>query len=191
MIVTAVKTSNWDLLMRLNKLLYLILFLVGFLGSSCNLLKEEDQKYAVWRIQNENYFKYMKDSADYQLYNIPGSRGGGSYYYKILRMGNRPVVDFYETTLVEISCRGQLINGATFANSFEGDPVELDSTSNSFSEQVAFMVRGLRENMRDMKVGEIRRIVLPQELGYGDLKDSKDIPPYSVTIWDIYLKGYF
>ena len=185
------KTPNWYLLMRLNKLLYLILFLVGFLGSSCNLFNEEDQKYALWRIQNEQYFKCMKDSADYQLYNIPGIRGGGSYYYKILRTGDRSIVNFYEAISVEISCRGQLINGAIFANSFEGDPVELDSTSNSYSEQVAFMVRGLRENMRDMKVGEIRRIVLPQELGYGDLKGSKDFPPYSVTIWDIYLKGYF
>ena len=182
---------NLKRIMKTNKLLYCIFLVVCAIATSCNSSNEQDEMYSDWRIKNQNYFKSMKDSSDYHIYNIPTSRGGGSFYYKILKNGNLPVDSLSEYTVVNISCRGKLINGLFFANTFDGDPILSDSTSFSYLEQAAFLVKGFQENLRSMKVGEVRRFVLPQELGYRDLKDLKKIPPYSVTIWDVYLKNYY
>ena len=177
--------------MKANKLMYFILIVVCVFTISCNPSNEQDEMYSDWNIQNQNYFKNMKDSLDYQIYNIPAIRGGGSFYYKILKKGNQPIDSLSDYTVVDINCRGQLITGVLFANTFQENSILTDSTTFSFTEQVAFLVKGFKENLKQMKVGEVRRFVLPQELGYGALKNTKEIPPYSVTIWDVQLISYY
>ena len=173
----------------MNKLFIPFLFLI--LTFSCKSSNDPEVVYADWNLKNKQYFNQMKDSTDYVLYQIPASRGGGSFYYKTLKNGNQPIDSLSDYTVVNIVCRAQLINGVIFANTFQGNSILSADTTNSYNQQVAFFVKGFTENLRQMKVGEVRKFVLPQELSYKDLRDDKVIPPYSVTIWEIKLNAYF
>jgi FKBP-type peptidyl-prolyl cis-trans isomerase len=48
-------------------------------------------------------------------------------------------------------------------------------------------VKGFADNLKQMKTGEIRMFVLPQELGYGTVGLANAVSPYSTTIWLVQL----
>lgn len=166
---------------------FLIPFIICISTVACKSPNDTEVRYADWNIINKDYFKNMKDSSDYVLYQLPPDRSGHSFYYKILSQGTQSHGDLSDTSWVSINFRGKLITGFVFDQTYQENSVLNDTSAKPQSFQLNLLINGFVENLRLMKTGEIRRIVLPQELGYGNYLNSTAIPPYSVTIWDLQL----
>lgn len=166
---------------------FIIPFLICILTVSCKSPNDPEVLYADWNTKNKVYFEHMKDSSDYILYQIPLERGGHSFYYKILSQGTQSYENLSDTSWVSINFRGKLITGFVFDQTYQGNSVLNDSSATPQSFRIDVLIKGFGENLKQMKIGEIRRIVLPQELGYGTYLITTTVPPYSVTIWDLQL----
>jgi len=142
--------------------------------------------YADWINSNDTYFAAMKDSTGYTKFTVPTSRGGGSYYYKVITKGDTLSASPQSNDEVTVQYRGRLLNGSIFDQSFSG-AIPPDTTALAATFFVHQVVAGWMENLQQMKVGEYRKIVLPQELGYGADGSYPAILPYSVTVWDVRL----
>ena len=77
--------------------------------------------------------------------------------------------------LATVTYTGMLSNAATF-----------DTGTFSFTLGSGGVIQGFDEGVTGMRVGGIRRIVIPPELGYGDT-GSGSIPPGSILIFRIQL----
>jgi len=175
--------------MKPNQLIFLSLFLSLFLITSC---KTEDPAgvYAAWKQQNDSYFSNMKDSSGYVLYNIPEYEGGGSFYYKITTPGDQGSVSPLYNSQVKVNYRGKLINQLVFDQTYTGLIPPMDSISAPRQFYANQLIRGWTENLMQMKVGETRTLVLPQQLGYGAAGAGMAIAPYSTTVWEVQLVSY-
>jgi len=154
--------------------------------ASCKM-DDSTSTIQAWKLKNDTYFSAMKDSTSWQAYNIPASRGGSSFYYKILTQGNPSSVSPVYTDMVTLQYRGKLIDGTVFDQSFSGALPSTDGSGTPDSFLLYQLVNGWIENLIQMKVGETRAVVLPQELGYGSAGASPSILPYSTTVWIIQL----
>lgn len=76
---------------------------------------------------------------------------------------------------------GYLIDGTTFDSNVGGNEFQ-------FTIGAGEVISGWEIGLIDMKVGEVRRIVLPPDYGYGDMQVGQ-IPPNSVLIFDVELKS--
>lgn len=141
--------------------------------------------YTTWKNQNTAYFNSMKDSTGFVSYIVPNS-GGLSYYYKILKQGNPDSISPSLSGLVKVNYRGALITGSVFDQTYKGNILQNDSTAKPYSFYLSALIVGWQLNLLQMKPGEIRRIVLPQELGYGSYYMTP-ITPYSTLLFDIQL----
>ena len=173
----------------MNKLFIPFLFLI--LTFSCKSSNDPEVVYADWNLKNKQYFNQMKDSTDYVLYNIPSTLGGYSFYYKILSQGTQIPKNLSDTSWVRINYKGGLITGFIIDQTYTESNVLNDSTAKPNSFRLNNLIKGFTENLKLMKIGEVRRIVLPQELSYGIYTGSTIIPPYSVTKWDVQLVETF
>ena len=172
--------------MKRIKLILLALPVFVLLFSGCNK-DDTATKYAAWKVKNDTYFTSMKDSTSYTLYTIPAERGGGSFYYKVTQAGGQTdsvSPQYYD--FVVVNYRGKLIDGTVFDQTFTGNIIPPDSTATSAGFYVIAVIPGWIENLSQMKVGETRKFVLPQELAYGATL-SGSILPYSVTTWEVVL----
>lgn len=176
--------------MKSNKLIFFFVCLFFILSTSCKTNDNEDF-IADWKVKNETYFANMKDNVGYVLYTIPISRGGGSYYYKIISAGDTNSLSPTFNDFVKVNYRGKLIDGRVFDQSYIGDTFPNDSTGTELTIEVNKLIKGWTENLMQMKPGEKRRIVLPQELGYGGTYVSNLLLPYSTTIFDIQLIAFY
>ena len=172
----------------MKRITFGILTLTAFLVliTSCNKY-DTAEAFAAWKTQNETYFANYKDSADYVLYTIPASSGGGSYYYKVTLQGDLASVSPTVNERVSVNYRGKLINGIIFDQTYQGKILQGDTTAVPRLFYPKQLIRGWMENLKQMKTGEVRTIVLPQELGYGSVGAAPVISPYSTTIWDVQL----
>ena len=161
------------------KTLTLIVYIVFI--ASC-----EDQSTVLlkWRADNEKYFNNMKDSTSWSYYTIPNS--SDSYYYKIKTPGNQASNSPLASDVVKVNYKGTLINGVIFDKTYVGLSAADDSAATPCSFYVNYLIPGFIDNLKHMKIGEIRTLVLPQQLGYG-ATGAGAIPPYSVTMFDIEL----
>ena len=79
---------------------------------------------------------------------------------------------------VKVHYTGWLTNGKVFDSSRKRD------------ESIEFglnqVIKGWTEGVVGMKVGGVRRLMIPPEMAYGD-QDKGDIPPKSVLVFDIEL----
>lgn len=142
--------------------------------------------YLQWKLLNDSSFIKMKDSIAYTHYIIPAGKGGSSFYYKINTAGDSSSVSPLETDTIVANYRGSFMNGYIFEQSFKGDNPKKDSTARPFRAIANQLIKGFTENLMQMKVGEYRTIVIPQELAYGAY-GSTVIPPYSTLKFDIEL----
>ena len=175
--------------MKSNKLIFLSAYVFFILSTSCKT--NNDDVFADWKVKNETYFANMKDSVGYVLYNVPISSGGGSFYYKITTPGDTNSLSPTFNDIVKVNYRGKLIDGRVFDQSYIGNTFPNDSTGTELTIEVNKLIKGWTENLMQMKPGEKRRIVLPQELGYGGAYMSNLLLPYSTTIWDIQLIAFY
>jgi hypothetical protein len=176
--------------MKSNKLIILAVFLFLILASACNSLDDNNQvDYTKWKADNAAYFVNMKDSVGYVLYNIPTEQGGGSFYYKIatpgIQTGGSPAYNDY----VVVNYRGKLVDGTVFDQTYSGVTPLNNSTAIPVKFMTSRLIYGWTLNLMQMKAGEIRTIILPQELGYGASGVSV-IPPYSTLKFDIQLVSF-
>jgi FKBP-type peptidyl-prolyl cis-trans isomerase FklB len=171
--------------MKKFKISFLSLIACLLLVSSC---KPDGMNgvYDDWKDSNDTYFASMKDSTSYTKFTIPSSRGGGSYYYKVIIKGDSLSASPLYNDAVTVQYRGRLLNGSIFDQSYIGT-IPPDTTAQAFHFIVNQVVPGWIENLMQMKVGEYRKIVLPQELGYGSNGAYPSVLPYSVTVWDVRL----
>jgi len=146
--------------------------------------------YADWKIKNDTYFTNYKDSTGYVLYTIPASSGGGSFYYKVSVAGDPGSVSPTVDEQVLVNYRGKMINGVVFDQTYQGKILQGDTTAVPRLFYPKKLIRGWMENLKQMKKGEVRTIVLPQELGYGSVGVNHMISPYSTTIWVVQLVSF-
>lgn len=142
--------------------------------------------YEQWRLLNDSSFAKMRDSTTYTHFTIPTERGGSSFYYKINIPGDPTSVSPLASDTIVANYRGSYMNGYVFQQSFKGDNPKKDSTAKPFQAAANQLIRGWTENLMQMKIGEYRTIVIPQELGYG-IAEGRAIPPYSTLKFDIQL----
>jgi FKBP-type peptidyl-prolyl cis-trans isomerase len=173
--------------MKSNKLLILTISLFLILAYSC---KKDDTAEIVekWKTQNETYFSNMKDSAGYVLYEIPSAPAGYSYYYKISTAGNQNSGSPLSTDTVYVNYRGRTIDGVVFDQTYAGKTPVGDTNATPRMFKLNRLISGWTYNLMQMKVGEIRTIVLPQQLAYGAYYMPK--MPYSTLVFDIQLLSY-
>ena len=171
--------------MKQNKLIILSLFFCLLLISSCSS-NDDTSYYKEWKSLNESYFTNMKDSAGYVLSSIPASSGGGSFYYKIITRSDSTSASPLYNDIVTVNYRGKIIDGTVFDQTFSGINPPVDSTATPRSFYLKGLISGWIVNLMQMKVGERRKIILPQELAY-DPYSSGLILPYSTTAWDVQL----
>ena len=185
--------------MKSINIIILSICLVFVLFTSCNPI---DTTGAVndWKIKNASYFTNMKDSAGYvhdTIYftNMKDSAGyvhdtiaaksvGSSYYYKITTPGVQNSISPVSGDQVTVNYRGKLVDGSVFDQTFTKAVIDSTATPRTFYDNQ--LIPGWTYNLLQMKVGEIRSIVLPQELAYG-ATGSGAISPYSTTVWVVQL----
>jgi hypothetical protein len=66
------------------------------------------------------------------------------------------------------------------------DGSQIDSGELTFEFDTGMVIPGFEEGVSGMRVGEIRKIVIPSELGYGS-RGTSSIPPPSVLVFQVEL----
>lgn len=174
--------------MKSSKLILLSVSVFLVFITSCKS-DEPSAELLKWKADNETYFANMKDSASFKLFNIPAIRGGGSFYYKIKAQGDSLSGSPAYSDIVKVNYRGKLVDGYIFDSSFKGIDPRIDSTAKPITYNANGFIPGWTENLMQMKTGEIRTIVLPQELSYG-ISGQGIIPPYSTLVFDVQLISF-
>lgn len=172
----------------MKKVILPLISVVIVLLASCN----NDAPYSInqWKKDNISYFNNMKDSVGFIKDTIATTVGNLTYYYKIITPGNQtggsPTINSY----VKVNYKGKLINGSVFDKTYTGSNPATDSTAMPISFYANRLITGWTANLVQMKVGELRTVVIPQELGYGVYGMSPSIPPYATLRFDIQLISF-
>lgn len=132
--------------------------------------------------QQKAYFnaKYKAANKVYLVENAkkPGVKKTESgIQYEILTEGNGPK----PTADSKVLCHyeGKLIDGTVFDSSYDrGEPATFP---------VKGVIKGWQEILQMMPQGSKWRVVIPQELAYGDRGAGQQIPPYSTLIFEMEL----
>lgn len=97
--------------------------------------------------------------------------------YQVLKPGTGPSETSTQTLLLHYTL--YLTNGQKIESSRDAEfpvPLKLQRNTNSF-------IKGFEIGTEGMRVGEIRRIYIPAELGYGE-KGNEVIPPHTPLIFE-------
>ena len=101
--------------------------------------------------------------------------------YETLKAGDGPEAKVGKK--IRVHYTGTLDDGRTFDNSRQkGEPF-------AFTLGEGKVIRGWDDALRGMKVGEVRRLTLPPEAGYGAIGRPPDIPPDATLHFDVELLG--
>lgn len=103
----------------------------------------------------------------------------GALETKILSEGSGEKVVGPNSTIT-VNYRGWIAStGKVFDSSFKGGKTE------GVSFNVKQVIQGWTRGTQGMKVGEVRRLFIPSDLGYGAAGAGADIPPNSDLIFDV------
>ncbi len=99
-----------------------------------------------------------------------------------------------EITDIEIGTGEEVKPGATITAHYTGALVRngiIFQSSHDFGKAISFgldqVVKGWTLGVPGMKVGGMRRLVIPSEMAYGSARASASIPPNSDLVFDIEL----
>ena len=99
-----------------------------------------------------------------------------------------------EITDIEIGTGEEVKSGATITAHYTGALVKngiIFQSSHDFGKPISFglaqVIKGWTEGVPGMKVGGMRRLVIPSEMAYGSVRAAKNIPPNSDLVFDIEL----
>lgn len=103
-------------------------------------------------------------------------------------------VEELEIIDIEVGTGEEVKSGATITAHYTGALVKngiIFQSSHDFGDAISFglhqVIRGWTEGVPGMKVGGMRRLVIPSEMAYGSQRPSKNIPPNSDLVFDIEL----
>jgi len=96
--------------------------------------------------------------------------------YRIFKEGTGPKPE--KGDKVKVHYTGKLTDGTVFDSSKERGPFE-------FKVGTGQVIRGWDEGVVDMKVGEVRELVIPPDLGYGSRGAGNLIPPDSTLVFEV------
>lgn len=97
------------------------------------------------------------------------------------------------TDAVHVNYTGWILNGAQFDTSLQAGRTPLYVTldpnfqSTGASTDPAVVIKGWQEGLVGMKVGGVRRIIIPPALGYGTTGAGTAIPPNATLVFDVAL----
>jgi FKBP-type peptidyl-prolyl cis-trans isomerase FkpA len=100
-------------------------------------------------------------------------------YYQDLSVGDGP--EATSGTSVTIHYEGFLTTGTLFDSSRDRD------ATFTFAVGSGSVIPGFDEGVRGMRVGGMRKLVIPPELAYGERGASPVIPPNATLVFDIEL----
>ena len=152
-------------------LLFVLLFSVAF--QSCGK-KDDENAYAEWREKNERFIEKIKNDPSYNQVTIP--QGPGIVYYKDSIKGHGDTHPLY-TSQVRIRYKGSLIDDRVFD----------DASRRITPMNVNSVVSGFSVALQNMKEGDLWKIVIPWQLGYGASGFGSAVPPYSALIFEVEL----
>ena len=125
----------------------------------------EEDKYADWKILNQQWIEKHKDDVGF-------NQTESGLCYKVIHQGEMGKPDV--NSIITVKYKGTLIDGTVF------------DKNDNFTQSLASLVRGWVEGVRKMNVGGKYIFYIPSDLGYGD-EAYGDIPPYSTLIFEIEL----
>lgn len=99
-----------------------------------------------------------------------------------------------EITDIEVGTGEEVNMGATITAHYTGALCingTIFQSSHDFGEAITFslneVIPGWTEGVPGMKVGGMRRLVIPSEMAYGSIRAAANIPPNSDLVFDIEL----
>ena len=99
-----------------------------------------------------------------------------------------------EVADIEVGTGEEVKPGATITAHYTGALVKngiIFQSSHDFGKPISFglaqVIKGWTEGVPGMKVGGMRRLVIPSEMAYGSVRAAKNIPPNSDLVFDIEL----
>jgi peptidylprolyl isomerase len=106
--------------------------------------------------------------------------GKGGLLYRDIKVGDGPEVKAGDRVVVDyIGWRRS--DGGLFDSSFK--------QPQPFTTSLAEVVPGWQQGIPGMKVGGVRKLVIPPELGYGSRGAGEDIPPNATLVFEVELLG--
>jgi FKBP-type peptidyl-prolyl cis-trans isomerases 1 len=175
--------------MKNNKKNFLCLSLIILILASCNN-NDSSIANAKRKIENDNWVNSFKDSVGYVQSSVTGYYGTINYYYKIILAGNTTGDSPLSTDLVVVNYKGSLKDGTIFDKTYTSSSPINDTTAVPVAFRANALVYGWTVNLIKMKKGEIRRIILPSELGYGNTGSGTTIPPCAALKFDVQLISF-
>lgn len=104
------------------------------------------------------------------------TRTESGLYYEELESGSGLAAR--EGHVLETHYTGWLTTGAEFGTSRDGDPYVFQLGRHQ-------VPRGIEEGVTGMRIGDVRRLVVPPALGYGPRGQPPTIPPSATLIYEI------
>lgn len=105
-------------------------------------------------------------------------------------------VEKLEIIDTEIGTGAEVQPGATITAHYTGALCKngiIFQSSHDFGDALTFgldqVIRGWTEGVPGMKVGGVRRLIIPSEMAYGSVRAAANIPPNSDLVFDIELVG--
>ncbi len=177
----------------------LALFIVPTLFTNCG--KEEEEKdetsnywveYSKWREANLAFFeeKYAEtdESGNLVYERITPSWDAGSTI--LMRWYNdrtltQDALSPYSTSYIDVIYKGTTYQDTIFDSSYDntqyGDSIARFKLSNN--------IKGWVIALTQMHVGDHCEIIIPYNCGYGDIRTSDILLPYSTLVFDVKLRG--
>lgn len=106
----------------------------------------------------------------------------------------KEAVEELEIIDIEVGTGEEVKSGATITAHYTGALVKngiIFQSSHDFGNPISFgldqVIKGWTQGVPGMKVGGMRRLVIPSEMAYGSVRAAKNIPPNSDLVFDIEL----
>lgn len=103
-------------------------------------------------------------------------------------------VDSLQVSDIEVGTGAEVQPGATITAHYTGALCKngiIFQSSHDFGDPVTFgldqVIAGWTEGVPGMKVGGMRRLIIPSEMAYGSVRAAANIPPNSDLVFDIEL----
>ncbi len=190
---------------KLNIIAIIALLVLPFFFSSCSENDDTVEEFPDWQERNETYFQNIYNIA---LENVEGNwKLIKNYSYEdsieleptkyiavqVLVEGTGSGCPMY-TDSVYVNYRGRLIpstsypDGYVFDGNYTGDYNSATAYPALF--YVGSLVDGFTTALQYMHIGDIWRLYIPYQLGYGSVAYGS-VPAYSTLIFDVELIAYF
>lgn len=181
---------------------YILVSLSLLAFASCSEKSDEIEEFPDWKNKNEQYFEaaYLSNSYDFKLkkYSLSDAIAAKSTDYVLVeRAEGSEIYDDatpYLNDTVQIHYVGTLIPSTTYKTGYEFDKSYIDpfniNTAVPRKFAVNNVVAGFTTALLNMHRGELWRVTIPYQLGYGT-SDYNGIPGYSTLIFEIRLEDFW